>query len=241
MTLQAGTPALERDARGLLDADALGLALELRIWKLDAHLGETALVELPSPRRRRAGSRPPLALRRCGGFVVTLLVSIFSAVSCAEYLLDRLRLGQEPVERELRLGDIIKSLGLRDDEPTLEQVQLLEELVVADAKIRERALRACELAAQRLVLGREGGDARVRVGVLRARRVLHERSCMHARDRCPDRIRSLSRRRTSVHARTPRASWRRLRRRRELKAVEQRVERRLVDLDVRGVRDRRRR
>ena len=197
--------ALVGDPRGHLDADALGFAFELGVRDLDAHLWQIALVEISST--ARWGARPTsalvlrLRLRRCLCFTVG-----FGATGRVEDLLDRLRLGQELVERELRVGDVVEPLGFRDDEAPLEQVQLLEELVVADAKIRERAVGTRELIAERRVLGGEDSDARIGVGNVRARRV-HDRFCMHARDRCRDLTRYFLARR-SMNARTTRASRR---------------------------------
>ncbi|HEX3806942.1 MAG TPA: hypothetical protein VHV52_09210 [Gaiellaceae bacterium] len=58
-------------------------------------------------------------------------------------------------------------------------MQLFEELVVTNAKIRERALSTRELPAERRDLGGKGDDARIAIGYFGARRVdVHERLCM---------------------------------------------------------------
>ena len=78
-------------------------------------------------------------------------------------------------------------------------------------QIRERALGACKLVSQRRVvvaqrcdLCGQRDDACITVRRLRARRVRHERLCMHARDRCPDLMRRFYRAR-SMNATIPRA------------------------------------
>ena len=65
-----------------------------------------------------------------------------------EHLLERLRFGDELVERELRVGDVVEALGLGDVEAPLEKMELLEDLVIARTQARERIMGPRELAAQ---------------------------------------------------------------------------------------------
>ena len=167
---------LVRDARAFVGADAVRLALELGIGELDANDRKQACLEIASTRRRISGPLPPLLLiylvgrRRVGGSRI--------AARRVEDLLDRLRLREEPVEGELRVGDIVKALGLRDNEAPLEQMQLLEQLVISHPKVCEGPFRARQLAAQRGVvatqkrhLGDERADTLIALRRLRLRRV----------------------------------------------------------------------
>jgi len=108
-----------------------------------------------------------------------------------EHLLDGLCLRQEQIEGELRVGHIIGSLGLRDEEASLRQIQFFEQLPVSHAQVRERLVSLCELIAQGCVViaqrsnfVRQRDEALVLVQGLRAHRVLHANLYTHARDYC---------------------------------------------------------
>src|SRR2546423_14892607 len=106
-----------------------------------------ALVELPAPGWRWTRPRPPFAFRFLRRVVIPA-VAVLGIARGVEHLFDGLRLGPKPVESELRLGHVVEPLGLRGDEASFEQVQLLEELMIPGAKIREHALGPCERVAQ---------------------------------------------------------------------------------------------
>lgn len=125
--------------------------------------------------RRPVGGGPVRSRRfldefRVGGLTVS--------AHQVERLLEELHLGEGLVEGELGLGEVLATLGLGDREPVFEEVELLDELVVAHAKIGKYRARALELVSERGVVVAQG------------RHLLHER----ARSRLFHALRGLRRR-----------------------------------------------